>query len=103
MSGSLYMSTREARMRTQVKEFTRGVYWMRRWILYYGVPLGIAIYAFVRDEAAGVMAVLGIILGVTLWQFALGFRQNRILEGLLTRYEQALAEKTGSDERPIGQ
>ena len=74
MSGSLYMSTREARIRTQVKEFTRGVYWMRSWILYYGVPLGIAIYAFVRDEAAGVMAVLGIILGLTLWQFALGFR-----------------------------
>lgn len=90
-------------MRAHVRQFSRGVHWLRSWILYYGVPLAIAIYAFVRDEVAGIMAMLGVILGLTLWQFVFGFRQNRILDGLLARYEQALAEKTGPDGRSIAQ
>lgn len=92
------LSPDEQVLRERVRRFHDGVHWWGAWLLLYGTPTFIAMYAYVRGEQTAMMLAWGVLLAVSGYQFFAGYRHNRALENLLRRYEQVLAERTAPDD-----
>lgn len=92
------LSPEEKAIRHRVRRFYDSVHWWGAWLLLYGTPTILAVYAYVRRESTAMMLAWVFILGVSGYQFFAGYRHNRVLESLLQCYEQALAGRTASDD-----
>ena len=92
------LSANEKATRDRIRHFCDRVHWWGSWLLLYGAPTLLVVYAYVRGEQTAMMLGWVLVLGVSGYQFFVGYRHNRAMESLLRRYEQALAGRTAPDD-----
>jgi uncharacterized membrane protein YccC len=91
----------EQRARLEVARYSSMGHYLGAWLVAFGTPTILVLYAFSRDEPVGMLIALALLLALSLWQSWAGIRSNRALNRLLSRYEKTLAQqRVAPDDGP---